>query len=405
MSVAGEPLLVARGLSKRFARDVRQARAHALHDIGRELLARAPSGELRPGEFWALEDVDLEVRRGDAVAVLGANGAGKTTLLRLLAGLLKPDRGDVRVRGRLEAMIELGTGIEPMLTGRENLLVVAAIHRITGAAARRLLDDVVAFADLEEVIDAPVQTYSSGMRARLAYSLSAHLRPDVLLVDEVLAVGDLAFQQRCVNHMRSYIAEGGAVVLVSHSVFHVQTICERGLLLVGGRVAYSGTAVGAVEQLFEHRFPPHQPVPSAPKTDPIAIEDVTIEPVDEAELRPERPARIRLRYRTDRPLDVRWAFSIWTSDQWVCVTGDADPRKHQLGPGSGELSCTVPRLPLLPGRYSIRAGLVDAQSRDVLAHRGWDDLPSFFHVRGTGDATVHVRMSMQQLTSIDVEWP
>jgi ABC-type polysaccharide/polyol phosphate transport system ATPase subunit len=405
MSAGGEPVLVARGLWKRFARDVRQARSQGLRDIGRELIARPPRGDLRPGEFWVLEDVDLELRPGDAVAVLGANGAGKTTLLRLLTGLLKPDRGEVRVRGRLEALLELGTGIEPLLTGRENLLVVAALHRITGAAARRLLDEVVAFAELEEVIDAPVQTYSAGMRARLAYSLSAHLRPDVLLVDEVLAVGDLAFQRRCVNHMRSYIAEGGAVVLVSHSVFHVQTLCERGVLLVGGRVAYSGTAVEAVEQLFRHRFPADGAAPSAPATDPIAIEDVTIEAVDEGELQPERPATIRLRYRTDRPLAVRWAFSIWTSDQWVCVTGDVDPRKRELAPGGGELSCTVPRLPLLPGRYSIRAALLEAQSRGVLAYSGWDDIPTFFHVGGTGDATLHVRMSMQQLTSVDVEWP
>jgi ABC-type polysaccharide/polyol phosphate transport system ATPase subunit len=405
MSATGGPLLEARGLSKRFVRDFRQARAQGVRDIGRELLVRSPRGELRPGEFWALEDVDLELRRGDAVAVLGPNGAGKTTLLRLLTGLLKPDRGEVRVRGRLEAMLELGTGIEPMLTGRENLSVVAALHRITGAAARRLLDEVVAFAELEDAIDAPVQTYSAGMRARLAYSLSAHLRPDVLLVDEVLAVGDLAFQRRCVNHMRSYIADGGAVVLVSHSVFHVQTLCDRGMLLVGGRVAYSGTAVEAVEQLFAHRYPADGPTPRPVTTDPIAVEEVAIDPVEEDMLHPERPARIRLRYHTDRPLVVRWAFSIWTSDQWVCVTGDLDPRERELGPGDGELSCTVPRLPLLPGRYSIRAGLLDAQSQEVLAYSGWDDVPTFFHVGGTGDPGVHVRMSMQQLTSIDVEWP
>ena len=184
-------------VSKKYAQQLRRSLWYGARDIARELVPFGSNeSPLRPGEFWALDDVSFELERGSSLAVVGGNGAGKSTLLKILYGLLKPDRGEVRVRGRMEALLELGTGFNPLLSGRENVGVGAALHGFDGRQTSALLERVIDFAELGEFIDAPLQAYSTGMKTRLAYALSANLEPDVLLVDEVLAVGDVAFQDR-----------------------------------------------------------------------------------------------------------------------------------------------------------------------------------------------------------------
>lgn len=214
-----ETTLSVSNLSKKYCGDLKKALFYGLGDIAGEMSGRQWwAGRLRPGEFWALDDISFDVRRGEAVAVIGRNGAGKSTLLRVIYGLLKPDMGQVRIAGRSEAIIELGTGFNPLLTGRENIEVGASLHGLDPDATGRLLEAVIDFAELAEFIDAPLLSYSSGMKARLAYSLAAHLGPDLLLVDEALAVGDLAFQHKCIRHMRQFVQGGGSLLLVSHNV-------------------------------------------------------------------------------------------------------------------------------------------------------------------------------------------
>jgi lipopolysaccharide transport system ATP-binding protein len=384
-------------VSKKYCHSLRRSLWYGVKDIARELAARGGDGGLRDGEFWAVDDVSFELARGESLAVVGRNGAGKSTLLKVLYGLLKPDRGEVRVHGRSEAMIELGTGIDPLLTGRQNVRVGAALRGLSRRDAEELLERVIDFTELGELIDAPVQSYSTGMKARLAYALAAHLQPDVLLVDEVLAVGDIAFQRKCAAHMRAYLDAGGSLLLVSHNTWHIQSLCERGILLDRGRVTFAGTAVETLNAMFEQRG--DVPAAAGPSAGPFTIEEVR---TDDA--RTGEPLHITIRYRAAERVEALWGFSIWTSDLWVCVAGEYDLNPRTIGPGVGELTCRIPRLPLVGGRYVLRAGLVDAATRQPLALYGWEGGGAALDVRSDAGLQSNTQMTLHQLVTIDVEW-
>ncbi len=196
--------------------------------------------------IWALRDVSFEVKRGDVVGVIGRNGAGKSTLLKLLSQITEPTTGEVEIRGRVGSLLEVGTGFHPELTGRENVYLNGAILGMKRAEIRAKFDEIVAFAEVEAFLDTPVKRYSSGMYMRLAFAVAAHLEPEILVVDEVLAVGDAAFQKKCLGKMKDVSRQGRTVLFVSHNMHAVNTLCSRGLLLHGGRVEFDGTAAGGV---------------------------------------------------------------------------------------------------------------------------------------------------------------
>jgi lipopolysaccharide transport system ATP-binding protein len=196
-------------------------------------------------EFWALRDVSFAVQQGEVVGVIGRNGAGKSTLLKVLSRITEPTEGRVTLRGRVASLLEVGTGFHPELTGRENIFLNGAILGMTRAEIKRKFDEIVAFAEVEKFLDTPVKRYSSGMYVRLAFAVAAHLEPEILMVDEVLAVGDAEFQKKCLGKM-SEVAQGGRTVLfVSHNMGAVNRLCQRGLLLENGRVAFDGDAQSA----------------------------------------------------------------------------------------------------------------------------------------------------------------
>jgi ABC-type polysaccharide/polyol phosphate transport system ATPase subunit len=409
-----EAVLSVSNLSKKYCRDLGRSLWYGLGDVARELTLRggdARAGSLRRGEFWALGDVSFELRAGESLAVVGANGAGKSTLLKILYGLIKPDAGRVRVAGRVGAMIELGTGFNPVLTGRENVRVGAALLGLPRRGTDDLTDAVAEFAGLEEFMDTPVQFYSSGMQARLSYAVAAHLRPDLLLVDEVLAVGDLAYQRKCFNHMRKYLDEGGSLVFVSHSPYHVQSICRRGILLEGGRLAFDGTAVECLDRYFGTQLRGdaggagvERRAVVLDEDHPVAVESVTIEPAGGGELRTCEDVRVTLRYRALKSTEALWGFSVWTGDPWVCVTGGFDTTPRRLAAGAGELRCLVPRLPLAAGSYWLKAGLIDPVTFQPLALLGWRDTPQPFNVAEDPTALKNARAVVNQLTVLEVEW-
>ena len=204
------------------------------------VLRRRRREALAPREFWALQDVTVGVRRGEAFGIIGANGAGKSTILKLLSGIMRPTRGTLQVNGRLSALIEVSAGFHPDLTGRENIFLNGTILGMTRAEIRQRFDAIVAFSGLEEFIDTPVKRYSSGMFARLGFSVAAHVEPDLLVVDEVLSVGDYLFQQKCLERMQEIMTGGATVIFVSHNLRAVSTLCTRSLLLERGRVVELG---------------------------------------------------------------------------------------------------------------------------------------------------------------------
>ncbi|MGE5489771.1 MAG: ABC transporter ATP-binding protein [Actinomycetota bacterium] len=352
-----------------------------------------------------MDDLSFDLRRGEALAVLGHNGAGKSTLLKLLCGLLKPDRGEIRLGGRPEALLELGTGFNPLLTGRENIQVGAARHGFSGERTRRLIDEVVDFAELKASIDAPFQSYSTGMKSRLAYALSSRLKPDIFLVDEVLAVGDHVFQRKCIGHMRSYLEAGGALVLISHNSHQVQAVCHRGILLHQGRSVFEGTAVEAVSRQLEMEFGTVQADAStAPDPGAVAIEELRAEGLSGGDIRTGDAARVTIRYRAAVAVEGAWGFGIWTADEMVCVTGAYGEECRTLAPGTGELSCVVKKLPLLPGRYSMRAVILQPAVLDPLASYGWNGRGAPLVVKAPMDALTNELVKLGQLVRADVDW-
>jgi lipopolysaccharide transport system ATP-binding protein len=246
--------LEVQGVSKKFRRGELY---DSLRDLvpaftGRLFRKGRSAEELEEREFWALRDVSFSLEPGEAFGIIGGNGAGKSTMLKLLTGIMRPTHGSIRVTGRLSALIEVSAGFHPDLTGRENIFLNGAILGMSREEIRQRFDAIVAFSGLEDFIDTPVKRYSSGMYARLGFSVAAHVDPDVLLVDEVLSVGDYLFQQKCIERMRAVIASGATVVFVSHNLREVAALCRRSLLLERGRVQRIGPT-SEVVQLYMAR--------------------------------------------------------------------------------------------------------------------------------------------------------
>ena len=230
-------------VSKVFCRNLKQAMRYGLYDLGTELIGRGKdrdSGQLRAGEFYSVRDADFHIEPGECVALIGPNGAGKSTMLKMINGLIKPDRGEIRIRGKIGALIELGTGFNPILSGRENIYVNAAVLGMGKQEVDEVFDEIVDFAELGHVIDAPVKTYSSGMRIRLGFSVAANLRPQLLLVDEVLAVGDVGFRMKCFKHLRTLVANGVSIILVTHAIATLQRVATRAVVFDHGRIIHDG---------------------------------------------------------------------------------------------------------------------------------------------------------------------
>jgi lipopolysaccharide transport system ATP-binding protein len=205
--------------------------------------ARAPAP---PGHFWALKDVSFDVKQGEVVGIIGRNGAGKSTLLKILSRITEPTEGQITVRGRVGSLLEVGTGFHPELTGRENVFLNGAILGMTRPEIRRKFDEIVAFAEIEQFLDTPVKHYSSGMYMRLAFAVAAHLEPEILVVDEVLAVGDIAFQRKCLGKMGEVARAGRTVLLVTHTMSAVSSLCSKGVVLDLGNKVFEGGASDAV---------------------------------------------------------------------------------------------------------------------------------------------------------------
>ncbi len=247
-----EVVISVENLSKKFCRDLKRSLAYGIQDIATELVGgRRHSETLRNGEFWALENVNFQLRRGEAVGLVGSNGAGKSTLLRIISGLIKPDTGKVKVRGSLAPLIALGAGFNPILTGRENIYANMSILGLSTQEIKKRFDDVVDFAEIWDAIDSPVQSYSSGMAARLCFACAIHIEPDILLIDEVLAVGDIKFRMKCHRRLAKLRENGTAFILVSHNAPAILNVCNMGIYLSKGKLLATGDIDSVVRKYEE----------------------------------------------------------------------------------------------------------------------------------------------------------
>jgi lipopolysaccharide transport system ATP-binding protein len=236
------------GIWKKFARGEKfDSLRDLIPSLAKSMFSKKDQSALKEKEFWALQDVNFSVGPGEAMAIIGPNGSGKSTALKLLSGILRPDRGQLKVHGRLSTLIELGAGFHPDLTGRENIYLNGTILGMTRSEIDRKFDDIVAFSELKDFLDTPVKRYSSGMHARLGFAVAAHVNPEALIVDEVLSVGDYHFQQRCFDKMQEFLKGGTSVVFVSHNMTAVGALCKKALLLKKGVPVYLGDVSTAIQ--------------------------------------------------------------------------------------------------------------------------------------------------------------
>jgi lipopolysaccharide transport system ATP-binding protein len=336
----------------------------------------------RAQPFWALQDVDLEVQQGETVGVVGRNGSGKTTLLRLLAGVTAPSTGRLRVEGSIAPLIGVGVGFNPELTGREN---VHANGRILGMSAHRLrrdLDEIVAFAELEEFLDTPVKFYSSGMFLRLAFAVAIQLEPDILLVDEVLAVGDLAFQAKCFERMRRLRAAGTTIVVVTHNLGLVEQLCDRAIVLSSGRTVFDGDvdrALGAYHDVLHLDRAAREEaadLTGQQGDDPRFAGGASIEvevldhrgrPVGAA--RSGQPLLLRIRAEFDHEVrDPVLGLAVRADSVGHVYMVHTLPGEYVGGHGPGRPFTARATIgtPLLPGRYAVLCNLSDADGELIL---------------------------------------
>ncbi|MEZ0483968.1 ABC transporter ATP-binding protein [Fibrella aquatica] len=409
------PILSVDSLSKKFSTSFRRSLLYGVQDIARDInpfrhRLSGTSDQLRKTEFWSLQHISFDLRRGESLAIVGANGAGKSTLLKILNGLIKPDAGQVRILGQVGALIELGIGLDPVLSGRENIFLRAALLGMSRRQVYPLMEQIIDFTGLGDAIERPVQFYSSGMTSRLAYAVAAHLNPDILLVDEVLAVGDIDFQRKCINHMQNYLSAGGSIILVSHAPYHIQAVCQRGILLEKGQITFSGSATETLDRHFEQQLrrtsvgsvSTHH---ALSQERPVAISGLAVQPTGAILIQPGSEVQITLTYESLLTTDNScWGFYIWTSDGATCITGafclDGTPIKK----GTHTLSCTVPQLSLTAGDYLVKAAIVERDSLQVIAHMGWENAPVRLQVHEVASLTKNFQFMVQQLVNIDVEW-
>jgi lipopolysaccharide transport system ATP-binding protein len=315
--------------------------------------------------IWALKEVAFEVAEGDVVGIVGRNGAGKTTLLKVLSRITAPTTGQATLRGRVGSLLEVGTGFHPELTGRENVYLNGAILGMGRSEVRRKFDDIVAFAEVERFLDTPVKRYSSGMAVRLAFAVAAHLEPEILIVDEVLAVGDAAFQRKCLGKMESVGREGRTVLFVSHNMAAVSHLCDWAVQLDAGRVIRSGStdevvrayldeAAGAGRLALEER--PDRKGSGQLRVRAVTLRDRTGR--DVGALRLGEPALIELEYESpaERPLSN---VAVWLhldslfGQRVTTLHNELAGQEFETLPPRGTIACELPRLPLLPGAYQL----------------------------------------------------
>jgi lipopolysaccharide transport system ATP-binding protein len=244
-------------VSKKFCRSLRRSMWYGAVDIVNDALCLRPNRtRLRKKEFWAVEDVSLELRRGEVLGIIGPNGSGKTTILKMLNGIVLPDAGTITVRGRVGALIALGAGFHPQLTGRENIYINGAILGMSKREIDKKFDQIVDFSEMREFLDMPVKHYSSGMFVRLAFSVSVHLDPAIVLIDEVLAVGDVSFRVKSYEFVKKLRHRGVGIILISHNLPTVYEMCDRTMLLWKGRVRFTGDTAEAIGMLTKEMFIP-----------------------------------------------------------------------------------------------------------------------------------------------------
>lgn len=386
-----EPIIQVRNISKQYRLGARTEMHGSFREALSNVVKRAckrpravaaqasiadqPSVDIAGQSLWALKDINIDIHKGDTVGVIGSNGAGKSTLLKIMSRISDPTEGYMKVRGRIGSLLEVGTGFHPELSGRENIYLNGAILGMRKTEIENKFDEIVSFAGISAFLDTPVKRYSSGMYVRLAFSIAAHLDPEILIVDEVLAVGDVAFQKKCLGKMAEACGRTRTVIFVSHNLAAVESLCSRGIVLHRGKVVFDGGSKAAVKfylRNLESDTAPQGPhgidLASAPGRPSSYQQQLTrLELLDGegtpiyGDLPVGVPLQARIHFRLAAPctsFDASIAFDTPTG-QRVCTAHSAyEPtRIHDERTGEQVFACYISCLPLVPGDYNLHVGL------------------------------------------------
>ncbi len=357
--MSNERVVIVEHLYKKFCSDLKRSMVYGVQDIFKEWLGVSTKrGILRQSEFWALDDVSFELKRGETVGIIGKNGAGKSTLLRLINGIYPPDKGRIEVHGRMAAMIALGAGFHPHLSGRENIFLNGTILGMSKKEIQSKLDAIIDFAEIGDFIDAPVASYSSGMYVRLGFAIATHSPIDILLADEVLAVGDLAFKVKSFDRIGELRKKGVATLLVSHDMAQISIFCNRVLLMDHGKVIYFGDVDKGIElylsdflQSLETERLIEKP---AMGNDDFIVHDVRFTPElsnGQIYMKKGQPLSLTIEYTAKRDLpdvsvNITFELPIPTSNPFFQATNDSFNKKINLDSGRGTLVTTVKNINL-----------------------------------------------------------
>lgn len=365
------------GLAKRYRIGVNQNHdtlqeaalsmlAAPLRALRKSRKKRTSEDEPAADEYWALRGIDFTVKRGEVAGIIGRNGAGKSTLLKVLAGITEPTEGYADVFGRVGSLLEVGTGFHKELTGRENIYLNGATLGMRHSEIKRKFDEIVAFSEVEKFLDTPVKRYSSGMYMRLAFAVAAHLEPEVLLVDEVLAVGDSSFQKKCLGKMEDVAQTGRTVVFVSHQMSAVQTLCSRVLWLDQGKLVADGKTSDVVCKYLQS-YEAQETVPPDERTDrsgdgSVRITSLTVDPTDsDGIIRTGSRLKLTMSYRSERTLtNVRAYMSVYDAGHVGITAFDSDAAGGlpETLPAEGTLVCMTDPIHITPGPCYLNVGIV-----------------------------------------------
>jgi len=385
-----KPIIRVENLSKQYLLN----KTNKSHDTLRDSLVeivRAPFARLSGREssttetLWALRDINLEVKPGEIVGIIGRNGAGKSTLLKILSRITEPTTGRIELYGRVGSLLEVGTGFHPELTGRENIFLNSVILGMSRKEIKRHFDEIVAFAEIEKFLDTPVKRYSSGMYVRLAFAVAAHMNPEILIVDEVLAVGDLAFQNKCLGKMEDVSLSGRTVLFVSHNMPAVTRLCSKALLLEGGSLVHEGPTEDVIRTYVEGAFATGSSrewrLEQAPGSEELKLISVSITNTDGSFVSSasvEDELQVKLRYFVAVPnLKFRCAVVFFT--QGTCAFASVEPVEEvRENPGTYSSVVKIPKNLLAEGEYMLNISIFS--SRGVKQHHVQLQSVVAFHV-------------------------
>ncbi len=394
------PVIRFEKVSKRYDLGLTRTSLPALvSNWAKQAIGRAPKDANKEKFFYALDNVSFELGRGHSLALVGPNGAGKTTILKLLSNITKPTSGRIHTRGQLSALIELGAGFHPDLTGRENIYLNGVILGIGRKEIERRFDEIVDFAELERFIDTPVKRYSSGMTVRLGFSIASCIEPEILLVDEVLAVGDASFRQKSMNRIQSLLKGGTSIVFVSHNLWLVQAVCNRALYLDHGQVKYRGNTAEVIDYydraLNEERARKFDKIKSGQSGVNTEVEITRVEILDKdgqagQDFSNDQPVEVRVHYTAYKDLgNTNIVVRILRTDGLTCcmMRSKLDGFPVEIAPGDGVVSVVLDPIQLYGGTYYAQAIVRDSSDAQGIA-TGWSE---WFYV--TGSVLTHQEMN------------